>query len=149
MSAVFLQLFFSIFWHHSSIITSLWKRDDESQLILNSPSSDSEANFIINGNHQPSSSSGTTSLDVGFVFPKAGKLKTPVSQVSHRGFLVEKIMWSFSFSPFVHYIFDKLKVSASDLWIMFFFVKSFTYKKPDLASHSVLEWIWVKVRPLK
>jgi len=57
------------------------KRDDESQLILNSPSSDSEANFIINGNHQPSSSSGTTSLDVGFVFPKAGKLKTPVSQV--------------------------------------------------------------------
>ena len=56
------------------------KRDDESQLILNSPSSDSEANSIINGNHQPSSSG--TSIDVGFVFPKAGKLKTPVSQVS-------------------------------------------------------------------
>jgi len=54
------------------------KRDDESQLILNSPSSDSEANSIINGNHQPSSS---TTIDVGFVFPKAGKLKTPVSQV--------------------------------------------------------------------
>ena len=54
------------------------KRDDESQLILNSPSSDSEANSIINGNHQPSSST----IDVGFVFPKAGKLKTPVSQVS-------------------------------------------------------------------
>ena len=91
------------------------KRDDESQLILNSPSSDSEANFIINGNHQPSSSSGTTSLDVGFVFPKAGKLKTPVSQVSHRGFLVDKIMWSFSFSLFVHQIFDKLQESASDV----------------------------------
>ena len=57
------------------------KRDDESQLILNSPSSDCEANSIINGNHQPSSSG--TSIDVGFVFPKAGKLKTPVSQVSH------------------------------------------------------------------
>ena len=57
------------------------KRDDESQLILNSPSSDSDGNSMINGNHQPSSSG--TSIDVGFVFPKAGKLKTPVSQVSH------------------------------------------------------------------
>ena len=60
------------------------KRDDESQLILNSPTSDCsdiEANSIINGNHQPSSSG--TSIDVGFIFPKAGKLKTPVSQVSH------------------------------------------------------------------
>ena len=56
------------------------KRDDESQLILNSPSSDSDGNSMINGNHQPSSSG--TSIDVGFVFPKAGKLKTPVSQVS-------------------------------------------------------------------
>ena len=126
----FLQLFFSIFWHHSSIITSLWKRDDESQLILNSPSSDSEANFIINGNHQPSSSSGTTSLDVGFVFPKAGKLKTPVSQVSHWGFLVDKIMWSFSFSLFVHYIFDKLQESASDLLIVFFLSNSLQIKSP-------------------
>lgn len=55
------------------------KRDDENQLILNSPSSDSEANSIINGNHyQPT----TSSMDVGFVFPNV-KIKTkPVSQVN-------------------------------------------------------------------
>ena len=145
VGSFFFQLFFSIFWHHSSIITSLWKRDDESQLILNSPSSDSEANFIINGNHQPSSSSGTTSLDVGFLFPKAGKIKTPVSQVSHRGFLVDKIMWSFSFSLFVHYIFDKLQESASDWLIVVFFVKFFTYKKPNLASNDWLVYIIIVI----
>ena len=47
------------------------KKDDESRmLILQSPSSDGEANTILNGN-----------TDVGFVFPNV-KLKTPVSQVS-------------------------------------------------------------------
>lgn len=50
-------------------------RDDESLLILNSPSSDGDANSILNGNHYPAPA------DVGFVFPNV-KLKTPVSQVS-------------------------------------------------------------------
>ena len=48
--------------------------DDESQLILNSPtSSDGEANSIINGNSE-----------VGFVFPNVKLKKTPVHQVRKR-----------------------------------------------------------------
>ena len=48
------------------------KFDDESQLILNSPtSSDGDGNSIINGN-----------TEVGFVFPSVNLKKTPVHQVS-------------------------------------------------------------------
>ena len=47
------------------------KKEDESQLILNSPSSDGDGNSILNGN-----------TEVGFVFPNVKLKKTPVSQVS-------------------------------------------------------------------
>ena len=48
------------------------KFDDESQLILNSPtSSDGDGNSIINGN-----------TEVGFVFPSVNLKKTSVHQVS-------------------------------------------------------------------
>lgn len=50
------------------------KAEDESQLILNSPSSDGDGNSILNGN--------TTVGEVGFVFPNVKLKKTPVSQVS-------------------------------------------------------------------
>ena len=57
--------------------------DDESQLILNSPtSSDGEANSIINGNSE-----------VGFVFPNVKLKKTPVHQV--RRPLIERKIWPF------------------------------------------------------
>ena len=49
------------------------KAEDESQLILNSPSSDGDGNSILNGN---------TVGEVGFVFPNVKLKKTPVSQVS-------------------------------------------------------------------
>ena len=53
------------------------KFDDESQLILNSPtSSDGDGNSIINGN-----------TEVGFVFPSVNLKKTPVHQVSNNFFL--------------------------------------------------------------
>ena len=71
----------------------LKRREDESQLILNSPNSDSEANSIVNGNlySQPSSEC------VGFVFPNV-KLKTkPVSQV--RKFSSDRPIPLFSLSP--------------------------------------------------
>ena len=52
------------------------KFDDESQLILNSPtSSDGDGNSIINGN-----------TEVGFVFPSVNLKKTPVHQVSNKKF---------------------------------------------------------------
>jgi hypothetical protein len=62
------------------------KAEDENQLILNSPSSDGEANSILNGNdwtlttnqQQQASSSAP---DVGFVLPNVKAKKTPVSQV--------------------------------------------------------------------
>ena len=47
------------------------KKDDENQLILNSPTSDGDGNSILNGN-----------TEVGFVFPNVKLKKTPVSQVS-------------------------------------------------------------------
>ena len=47
------------------------KKEDESQLILNSPTSDGDGNSILNGN-----------TEVGFVFPNVKLKKTPVSQVS-------------------------------------------------------------------
>ena len=71
------------------------KRDDESQLILNSPSSDSEANSILNGNHQPSSIGST--IDVGFVFPNVKLKKTPVSQVSECSVLNKALLTFESF----------------------------------------------------
>lgn len=59
--------------------------DDESQLILNSPtSSDGEANSIINGNSE-----------VGFVFPNVKLKKTPVHQV--RRPLIERKIRPFLF----------------------------------------------------
>ena len=59
------------------------KFDDESQLILNSPtSSDGDGNSIINGN-----------TEVGFVFPSVNLKKTPVHQVSKiKKFFISKIL---------------------------------------------------------
>ena len=66
------------------------KFDDESQLILNSPtSSDGDGNSIINGN-----------TEVGFVFPSVNLKKTPVHQVS-------KIKKVFFFSKIVTFTKEK------------------------------------------